>query len=49
MQHGRFTRPFDNKDTLLWAEVVYDLAYEFCYCVGIAVNPILTKYGHLVQ
>ena len=48
VQHGRFTHTFENKDTLLWVEVVSDLAYAFCYCVDIAANKILTKPGHLV-
>ena len=30
-------------------EGVSDLAYEFYYCVGIEVNDILKKSGHLVQ
>ena len=49
VQHGKFLRPFKNKYTIFWVEVVSDLNYEFCYCVDIAVNQILTKYGHLVQ
>ena len=44
-----FSHPFDNKDTIFRVEVVSDLAYEFCSCVDISVNYILTKYGHLVQ
>ena len=38
-----------NKDTILLVEVVYDLAYEFCYCVEISMNQIPTKSWHLVQ
>ena len=49
VQHWRFYRPFKNNDTTFRVEVVYDLAYEVCYCVYIAVNHILTKYVHLVQ
>ena len=49
VQNGLFTHPFENKDTLFRVEVVYDLAYEFCSCVDISVNQILTKFGYLVQ
>ena len=43
IQNGRFYHPFENKDTLFWFEVVYDLAYEFCSCVENAMNNILPK------
>ena len=49
VQHGLVSHPFENKDTIFRVEVVSDLAYDFCYCVEISVNQILTKYGHLVQ
>ena len=49
VNHGWFSHPFENKDTIYWVEIVFDLAYEFCYCAYIAVNHILTKSGKLVQ
>ena len=49
VQHGRFSHPFQNKDTLFRMEVVSDLTHEFCYCFDIAINQIRTKYGHLLQ
>ena len=49
VQSGRFYHPFENKYTILRLEIVSEMAYEFCYCVDIKVNQILTKYGHLVQ
>ena len=49
VQHGQFLCPFENKDTIFWVEGFSDLAYEFCSCVDIVVNHILTKYGHLMQ
>ena len=41
--HRRFPRQFENKDTIFWVEGVSDLAYELCYCVGIAANRIPKK------
>ena len=49
VQHGMFYKPFENKDTILLEEVVYDLYYEFCSCADISVNQILKKSEHLVQ
>ena len=49
VQHGQFYRQFENKDTIFQVEVISDQAYDFCYCVEIAVNRILTKSGHFVQ
>ena len=49
IQNGKFTCPFGNKYTIFRVEVVSDLAYEFCSCVGIVLKNILTKYGNLVQ
>ena len=49
MQHERFYHTFENKYTFFWVKEVSDLAYEFCSCVGIAVDQVLTKYGQLVQ
>ena len=46
---GHFYHKFENKDTILRVEGVSDLAYEFCYCVYIALNRILKKPVHLVQ
>ena len=37
------------KDTIYRVEVVSDLNYDLCSCVRIAVNKILTEYGHLVK
>ena len=48
-QHRLFYHPFENKYTIFWLEVLSDLDYEFCSCVEIPGNKILTKYGHLVQ
>ena len=46
---GCFPIHLKNIYTLFWVEVVSDLAYEFCYCVDISVNPILEKSRYLVQ
>ena len=40
---------FENKDFIFRVEVVSDLAYEFCFCVDISVNHILTKSGNLMK
>ena len=49
IQNGLFYHPLENKDTIFWVEVVSDLDYDFCSCVHISVNQILTKYGRLSQ
>ena len=49
VHHGLFPHKFENRDTIFWVEVVYDLAYELCSCVEISLNYIIIKYGHLVQ
>ena len=49
VQHGQFLHKFENKDTIFCVEVVSHLTYEFCSCIDIAVNQILTKSGHLFQ
>ena len=49
VQYGRFSHPFENKDTIFLVEVVSDLNYELCSCVDIEENQILTKYVHLVK
>ena len=48
VQHGRFPHPFE-KNTIFRVELVSGLTYEFCSCIDIAVNQILTKSAHLVQ
>ena len=49
LQHGKFTRPFESRDTIFWVEGISDLSYAFCYCVDIAVNQNVTKSVHLLQ
>ena len=49
VQHGHFPYKFKNKYTIFRVEGVSDPAYELFSCVGIAVNHILTTYGHLVH
>ena len=49
VQHGRFSHLFVNRDTILWLEVISDLAYDFYSFVDIKVNHILSKYGQLFQ
>ena len=41
VQHGRFSYTFENIYTIFQVEVVSNLSYEFCSCVGISVNNIL--------
>ena len=48
-QYGISPHPFKNQYNIFLVEVVSDLAYEFCCCVDILLNHVLTKYGHLVQ
>ena len=49
VQNGMFYHPFKNKITIFRVAVVSDLAYEFCSCVDISVNHILTISGHFMQ
>ena len=40
---GQFFCKIENKDTIFQMEVVFDLSCEWCYCVCIVVNLILTE------
>ena len=46
---GQFFCKIENKDTIFHMEVVFDLSCEWCYCVYIVVNLILTEPGRLFQ
>ena len=48
VQHGQFSRPIENKDTIIQVERISDQTCDLCSCVDIEVNHTLNKFGHLV-
>ena len=49
LQNGKFPHTFESKYTIFWVELVYGMAYEIFYCVGIAVNKVPKISGKLLQ
>ena len=47
--HGQFYQYFENKDTPFFMAEVYDVSYEFWYCVDIKMYQIPMEHCPLVQ